>query len=147
MSNYLFEQFSKEACWAKYDDCETVLIELKKHGYKLGIISNFDERLLKILTNLNLIQHFDFICTPINSSGYAKPQQEIFLKAFELSGMKARSNLMHIGDDYEYDYKPSIALGFKSLIINHNNKRLTQLHEDKYTTNLVDLKHKIFKTH
>ena len=46
-------------------------------------------------------------------------EKEIFLKAFQLSNS---TQLMHIGDDYELDYKAATNLGFKSLIIDHHKK-------------------------
>lgn len=138
ISNFIFNEFSKKDYWLKYNNCDLFLSELKHtNKYKLGIISNFDERLFQILNNLNLTKYFDFICIPSNCNGAFKPNEEIFLQAFKLSGILNHSQMLHIGDDYELDFLGATKLGFKSLIIDHKN--------NKNKNDLLDLKDKIKK--
>jgi putative hydrolase of the HAD superfamily len=135
ISNFIFNEFSKKDYWSKYTNCDLFLNDLKHtNKYKLGIISNFDERLFQILNNLNLTKYFHFICIPSNCNGSFKPNEEIFSQAFKLSGISNHSQMLHIGDDYELDFLGATKLGFKSLIIDHHTKN-----------DLLDLKDKIKK--
>ena len=140
ISNFIYDEFCKEKCWLKYQDCDNVLNDLKSNGYKLGVISNFDERLFKILAELKIIHYFDFICIPSNSEGYAKPRHEVFAKALNLSGIKSCSLMMHVGDDYELDYKAAINLGFRSMLVNHENKNKPYYSVENSVKSLMDLR-------
>ena len=59
---------------------QPVLLRLKDRGIELGVISNFDHRLYRILEGLDLARHFDSI-TISSEAGYAKPRREIFESA------------------------------------------------------------------
>lgn len=78
ISNEIFDEFKKPDYWQKYPNCDHVLQRLKQKGLKLGVISNFDERLFDIIKSLGLDIYFDFVCIPSNSDGAYKPQKEIF---------------------------------------------------------------------
>jgi len=145
ISHFIYEEFCKEKCWIKYQDCDSLLNDLKSNGYKLGVISNFDERLFKILTELKIIHYFDFICIPSNSEGYAKPCQEIFTKALNLSGIKSSSLMMHVGDDYELDFQAATNLGFRSMLVNHENKNKPYYNSENSAKSLYDLKNHIIR--
>ncbi|RNA38748.1 haloacid dehalogenase-like hydrolase domain-containing 3 [Brachionus plicatilis] len=122
ISGAIYDEFKKEKYWQKYADCDFVLDELKQtRGLKLGIVSNFDERLPEILKNLNLLSHFDFVCIPSNSNGFAKPSQKIFMSALHKSGCQNPEELLHVGDSFELDYTPATALNFKSVLLKHLN--------------------------
>lgn len=128
ISNVIYDEFKKENYWQKYSDCDFILDKLKRiHKLKIGIISNFDERIYEILKNLNLITYFDFICIPSNCDGFAKPSEKIFLNALFKSGCKNSQELLHIGDNIDLDYLPAISLNFESVLLKHlsneNEKR------------------------
>lgn len=145
ISNVIFDEFSNGKYWVKYENCDTILIDLKNRNFKLGIISNFDERLYKIITDLKLINYFDFVCIPSNSGGHPKPHKEIFLNAFQKSGLKSHSSLMHVGDDIDLDYRAAISLGFKSIVVNHRKKKILNLNNEDCVNSLIDLNNHILK--
>src|SRR5260370_3474295 len=68
----LFEFFGDPANWVAYSDVAPALEELKRSGLQLGVISNFDARLYRLLEGLDLARYFDSL--PISSqAAYAKP--------------------------------------------------------------------------
>jgi putative hydrolase of the HAD superfamily len=150
-SNFAFDEFTSEDCWFKYENCDVLLELLRAKNYKLGIISNFDERLPDILANLKLEKYFDFTLTPGTCNGYAKPCNEIFFKAVELglNGEEHRGNYLHVGDSMELDYRPAVALGFKAMLLVHNISNMNDMKvlktkdKDMYANNLRDLYEKI----
>jgi len=117
ISNEMFDQFSNACYWKKTEHCDLVLEKLKGKGVKLGVISNFDERLFEIIENLNIAKHFEFVCIPANSKGHFKPQAEIFHEAFKKTQLNDKSQMLHVGDDLKLDYQAAQAFGCKSLII------------------------------
>lgn len=145
MSNYAYDEFCKPICWQKYENCDFILAELKKRLNKIGIISNFDERIYSILKNLEIYGYFDFIVIPSNSRGAMKPQQEIFNQGLKTSGLRDPSLITHIGNDIELDYDAAQNAGFKSILIYHdkfdvNDLRLTQIiKKGNYAQNLKNI--------
>ncbi len=117
ISNEMFDQFSNAFYWKKNENCDMVLEKLKEKGVKLGIISNFDERLFEIIENLHIANHFEFVCIPANSKGHFKPQREIFLEAFKKTRLDDKNQMLHVGDDLKLDYHAAHAFGCKSLLI------------------------------
>ncbi len=77
------------------------LAELKKRQYKLGVISNSDGGIEKLLTDCGLAKYFDAI---VDSSafGIRKPDVKIF--EFALKEIKADAGeSLFVGDSYEID--------------------------------------------
>ena len=130
ISNEMFDQFSNASYWKKNEQCDLVLEKLKDRGIKLGIISNFDERLFKIVENLHISKHFDFACIPANSKGHFKPEQEIFLEAYKKSKLNSKQHMVHVGDDLKLDYHAAHAFGCNSLLI--LNKFVLSKHSVEY---------------
>ncbi|XP_068681795.1 haloacid dehalogenase-like hydrolase domain-containing protein 3 [Montipora foliosa] len=115
ISSTLYNEFSTSSYWQVYPETFDVLEHLRKKGYLLAVISNFDERLDTILEGLYLKSYFDLIVCSFNV-GMCKPSPEIFKLVLSNFGMKAEEAL-HVGDNVELDYKPAVSLGFRSLIV------------------------------
>lgn len=96
-----------------YADARSTLATLCKKGYKLGIIANQNIRAAERLEQWGLRQHFDVIVASAEI-GYAKPDKQIFIKAFELAKCTAEESVM-IGDRLDNDIIPAKALGMKTV--------------------------------
>ncbi|MBQ5769599.1 MAG: HAD family hydrolase [Clostridia bacterium] len=94
------------------DACDT-LTELKARGYRLGIIANQNPGLEKRLEDWGLQQYFDVIVSSAEI-GYAKPEREIFEKAFEMAGCTAEESVM-VGDRLDNDMLPAKEIGMKTV--------------------------------
>ena len=94
------------------DACDT-LTELKARGYRLGIIANQNPGLEKRLEDWGLRQYFDVIVSSAEI-GYAKPDREIFEKAFEMAGCMAEESVM-VGDRLDNDMLPAKEIGMKTV--------------------------------
>lgn len=94
------------------DACDT-LTELKARGYRLGIIANQNPGLEKRLEDWGLRQYFDVIVSSAEI-GYAKPDREIFEKAFEMAGCTAEESVM-VGDRLDNDMLPAKEIGMKTV--------------------------------
>lgn len=96
-----------------YADAHSTLAALRQNGYKLGIIANQKLGTAERLGNWGLRQFFDVIAVSAEI-GYAKPDKEIFEKAFELAGCTAQESVM-VGDRLDNDIIPAKALGMKTV--------------------------------
>ena len=124
-AEYLYNEFKKETCWEKFQGCDCLLKNLKSLDYKIGVISNFDERLEEILRNMKLIDYFSFILIPNKCNGASKPDSNIFLEAYKLGELKSPNEYLHIGDNFDLDVRPALNLNFKSILMAHKNLKQT----------------------
>ena len=78
-----------------------ILSRLVQSGYRLGVVSNWDASLERILAVLGLAAFFDTV-TVSQRVGFAKPDHRIF--AFALRRMRVEPvDAFHIGDSYHTD--------------------------------------------
>ena len=96
-----------------YSDAHTTLAALIDKGYKLGIIANQKLGTTERLEAWCLRQYFDVIAASAEI-GYAKPDKEIFEKAFELARCTAEESVM-VGDRLDNDIIPAKAIGMKTV--------------------------------
>ena len=115
----LFAYFADPAHWIADVEAAPVLQRLKSDGLKLGVISNFDFRLYRILDGLDLTRYFDSI-TISSEAGYAKPRREVYDAALARAGVTAR-DAMHVGDSEHLDFAPAAALGIAAVLIDREN--------------------------
>ncbi|HVA81597.1 MAG TPA: HAD-IA family hydrolase, partial [Candidatus Binataceae bacterium] len=111
----LFAYFADPGNWQADPDAIAMLGMLKQAGLKLGVISNFDYRLYRLLAGLGFGGLFDSI-TISSEAGYAKPRREIFAAALARHGIAAAA-AMHVGDSLHHDFEPARALGFSAVLI------------------------------
>ena len=111
----LYNNFSKGICWDIFPDVVPALKELNHKGIKVGIISNFDKRLPKILEELNLKEFFSFIITSRETTFY-KPSGEIFKHALSLTKLHS-TQAAHIGDNLKMDYEAAKEAGMEAFLL------------------------------
>ena len=111
----LFEFFGDPANWVAYPDVAPALEELERSGLQLGVISNFDARLYRLLEGLNLARFFDSV-TISSEAGYAKPAVELFEFALARSGVQP-SEALHAGDAAHLDVAGANTAGIEALLV------------------------------
>ncbi|MGH7779171.1 MAG: HAD-IA family hydrolase [Candidatus Binataceae bacterium] len=111
----LFAYFADPAHWEADTRASAALSSLRQAGLKLGVISNFDYRLYRLLEGLGLGAYFDSV-TISSEAGYAKPRREIFDAALARHAISA-TEAMHVGDSVHHDFEPARALGFYAVLL------------------------------
>jgi len=111
----LFSHFADPHSWVADVEAAPTLLRLKDDGLKLGVISNFDYRLYRILDGLDLTRYFDSI-TISSEAGFAKPRREVYDAALARAGVSA-PDAMHIGDSEHLDFAPAAAIGMAAMLI------------------------------
>jgi putative hydrolase of the HAD superfamily len=111
----LYRQFRRAETWHIFDDVLPALNFLSSHGLKLGIISNWDERLRPLLHQLSLDRFFQTIVVSCEV-GQCKPSPAIFQRAAE-SLASPPASILHIGDNPILDVDGATSAGFQALLL------------------------------
>lgn len=111
----LYARFARADAWRIFPDVFPALEALTARGIRLGILSNWDERLRGLLSGLGLDRHFQTF-TISCEVGCSKPAARIFQRAAEQLGV-APGSILHVGDSMEMDVAGSEAAGFQSVLI------------------------------
>ncbi len=129
----LHDLFAEPAVWKLYPEVEKVLRSLKKKKFTLGMVSNWDSRLLKLCKGLGIDKYFDF---KVISAlfGAAKPNPKIFAEALRHANVRAEEAL-HVGDSLEDDVRGAHLAGIRAIWLDRSDrhKTLSQDHRDFVT--------------
>jgi FMN phosphatase YigB (HAD superfamily) len=92
-----------------------VIASLRSLGVRVGILSNWDSRLPRMLAEIGVDRDLDFSVISYRV-GFEKPHPAIFQEALRLAGVSAPEAL-HVGDSWEADIAPARELGLRALWI------------------------------
>ena len=116
LSQQLFARHAERNLWGNVRErtVET-LDELRRRGYRLGVISNADGRADQALDAAGLRGHFELI---VDSGlvGIDKPDPRIFHHALERMGVSP-GEAVYVGDIYEIDVRGARAAGMRAILI------------------------------
>lgn len=98
-----------------FDDVITSFKALKKHGLKLGIITNLKNDINLLCRELGLESYLDVALTS-NMVGAAKPSPLIFQAALGKTGV-ATADAIYVGDQYQVDILGARKAGMKPVLI------------------------------
>lgn len=116
----LASHFRSAASWAIFDDVGPTLESLGRRQLHLGVVSNWDSHLPRLLEDLGLSRHFQaVVVSAIEETG--KPDPEIFLRACARLGV-APEQALHIGDSLAEDYEGARAAGLGALLLDRRNQ-------------------------
>ncbi|MBQ4227967.1 MAG: HAD-IIIA family hydrolase [Clostridia bacterium] len=96
-----------------FPDAASILKELKRRAYRLGVIANQNIGTVQRLKNWNLLQYFDVIAASAEL-GMAKPDPAIFEWALKQACCKAQNAVM-VGDRMDNDIAPANRLGMHTV--------------------------------
>ena len=114
----LFDVFSDSASYKLFDDSLPTLLDLQERGYRLGLISNFEGWLEKLLIELEVGHLFD--TTVISAvEGIEKPDPAIYELALERAGAEPARAAM-VGDSPANDAAPSAQVGMVPILLDRS---------------------------
>ena len=117
----LYELFARPEVWRLYPEVKGMLGRLKGEGFVLGIVSNWDSRLLILTKRLGVEPYFDFVLASA-LVGSAKPNPGIFQEALKRACVSAEQAI-HVGDSFKDDYRGASAAGIRSILLNRDGTR------------------------
>jgi putative hydrolase of the HAD superfamily len=131
--------FAEPGVWKLYPEVEEVLRSFKEKKFIIGMVSNWDSRLLKLSKGLGIDAYFDFkVISAV--FGAAKPDPKIFQEALKQANVCA-DEAVHVGDSLEDDVRGAHLAGIKAIWLDRSNRHetLTQDHQD-FVTVIRDLR-------
>jgi putative hydrolase of the HAD superfamily len=102
--------------WFPYPFTAQVLENLRKKGYRMGIISNWDDSARTILEKHHLDRFFEHLVIS-SEVGSEKPDVEIFRRAMQAASV-GPGECIYVGDNYYDDAVGSRKAGMETIIIN-----------------------------
>lgn len=113
----LWKAFAAPSRWQLHlGACET-LGALQDRGYRLAILSNWDNRLRSLIEGVGLASYFEFLVIS-SEIGVEKPDPRIFEHAQQKFGVKT-AELLHIGDSHYHDMVGSTDVGWHCRLVTH----------------------------
>ena len=109
----LWDYFASPEAWAVYDDVFPTLDRLERRGKGLGLISNWDVRLERLLKELGLWGRLRWAAISCRV-GAEKPAPAIFQAALAQCGLPAGRTL-HVGDSLREDVLGARQAGMQAL--------------------------------
>lgn len=116
----LYNRFRQPSAWYVFEDVRPTLSKLRECGLKLGLISNWDDRLGPLLNALELDSFFDSIVIS-SDLGYAKPDPRIFQRAQQQLQVRA-SEILHVGDSQGEDVEAARGAGFQAVLLERHRR-------------------------
>jgi putative hydrolase of the HAD superfamily len=111
----LFETFSDLASYRLHPDVVPTLDRLRTAGLSLGVISNFEEWLERLLETLSVADYFP-VRVISGIEGVEKPDPEIFQIALERAGVEAKESV-YVGDHPYFDTEAAAEVGMVPVLI------------------------------
>ncbi|MBC7081747.1 MAG: HAD family hydrolase [Thermoplasmatales archaeon] len=121
-----------------YPDALKILEKLSKK-YELIIISNASREFINIETEfLGIKKYFKRIFSSVSDFKKTKKDEEVYRKVCEIIG-KNSNEIVHVGDNYEFDYLVPLKAGIKSFYLD----RKGIMNGEDVIKNLLELEEKI----
>ncbi|MEH1826373.1 HAD family hydrolase [Nostoc sp. C052] len=112
----LYIHFGTGEPWFVYPDVLPALINWRRLGVSLGVLSNFDSRIYSVLQCLGLREFFTSV-TISTQVRAAKPDPQIFAIALDKHKCSPEA-AWHVGDSIVEDYHAAKAAGLRGVWIN-----------------------------
>ncbi len=112
----LYEVFSSPSVWRIDDTWQAVIHYCRQAGIRVGLISNWDLRLRRILSGMGILDSVDAVVISAEV-GIEKPNPEIFeiaLKKLETSPALT----LHVGDTWRDDVEGAVSVGIRPVWLN-----------------------------
>lgn len=116
----LYRLFGEKDTWRLFPEIKGVLSRLRREGYALGVISNFDSRLISICAQLGIGDDFDIIVFSSQAAD-AKPRPDIFEAALRKTGLRPAETI-YVGDHLEHDVKGAQAVGMRAVLLDRSGR-------------------------
>ncbi|CCQ93977.1 HAD-superfamily hydrolase, subfamily IA,variant1 family [[Clostridium] ultunense Esp] len=115
-TQYFFAHQDRESFWELFPWTESVLKELKKAGYRLILLSNWDNGARSLIKRLGLTPYFDDLLISAEL-GIQKPDPKIFIEMVKRAQCRPEE-VLYVGDNYYDDVAGAKKAGIDTVLIN-----------------------------
>jgi REG-2-like HAD superfamily hydrolase len=134
IAELIYRTFTDLANYRLFDDVLPTLERLEAAGLALGVVSNFEEWLERLLESLQVTRYFD-VRVISGVEGVEKPDLKIFRLALDRIGVEPEE-AVYVGDSVHFDVEPATAVGMLGVLLDrrgrfpdHAGARITSLEE------------------
>lgn len=104
-----------------HPDALDLLRELKRRGFTVGAISDWETTLPDLLADLGILPWLDALAVSA-IAGVTKPSPRLFQEALRQANVAPETSL-HVGDWYELDVAGARVAGMQALLFDHQGRR------------------------
>jgi len=115
----LNRRFHNPETYAVYPDVWPALAALRRQGFRLAVLSNWDWELPDLLVGLGLMSYFDDVIVSARV-GCAKPDPHIFRQALQKVDVSAPARAIHVGDNIVADMEGAAQAGLRPILIDRD---------------------------
>jgi putative hydrolase of the HAD superfamily len=115
----LYGLFAHPKHWRLFDDALPTLRALRGRGYRLGIVSNWDSRLVTLAERIGLNTEVEFLLVSA-VEGLVKPDRRLFHRALTRAAVDAHE-AVHVGDSVHEDYRGARRAGLAALLLDRHH--------------------------
>ncbi|HXF04503.1 MAG TPA: HAD-IA family hydrolase [Blastocatellia bacterium] len=101
-----------------FPDTVEALDLLSEHGWRLGVISNWDDTLEEFLDRLQISRYFEVVVSSYRV-GYEKPDVRIFEHALTVTKAHRESSWF-VGDNLELDHEGAQQAGLRTILVDYD---------------------------
>ncbi len=112
----LFAHFARPEAWAVPPDAAATFAVLEARGLRLGLGSNYDERLLSVVAGRPELAPLAGCVVVSSRVGVRKPGRAFFDRVCVELGCEP-GEVVFVGDDYENDYLGATAAGMTAVLL------------------------------
>ena len=116
----LYATFTDLANYRVFEDVPPVLDRLRDAGFVLGVVSNFEEWLERLLEQLGVRSYFS-VTVVSGIEGIEKPDPRIFALAMERVGVRPELSV-YVGDNPEFDVQPALEAGMFPVLLDRRER-------------------------
>jgi putative hydrolase of the HAD superfamily len=116
----LFEHFARPESWACDPVAPRVLAEFARRGCTVGLASNYDHRLHRVLAGLPELNQLDHVVISAEI-GWRKPAPEFFAALGRARGLPPE-RILFVGDDVRNDYDGALAAGLQAVLFDPKDR-------------------------
>ena len=122
LARRVYDEFGKSSRWRLYDDVVPAFRRLGDQGLRIGLISNWDGRLVRLMGDLGVGGMLDTIVSSADV-GLRKPDPRIFELACDRLGVSP-VDAAHVGDHQYADVLGATAVGMRAVLIDRHGSDL-----------------------
>ena len=131
--DYWFNRFNINYSWKKLMEDYSYAIEIYpdviptlenlKNNYDFIIISNARREFIEIqMEKLDIKRYFKRVFSTVSDFNMVKKEGEVYRKVCEQMGID-KSELIHVGDDYKFDFLAPRSIGIKAIYLDRKSGR------------------------
>jgi putative hydrolase of the HAD superfamily len=120
VAGLIYGTFTDLANYRLFDDVLPALERLEAAGLKLGVVSNFEEWLERLLESLHVTRYFA-VRVISGIEGVEKPDPKIFRLALDRIGVEPEE-AVYVGDSVHFDVEPATAVGMLGVLLDRRDR-------------------------